>query len=318
MNILVAGGSGFIGSFLIDSLLEAGNHVVCVDNLSTGHKQNIEHHLGNKNFEFIEADILSDWNYEGKLDQIYHLASPASPNAKSDRSYIAMPFETMGVNTTGTWKLCELALKNKAPLLFASTSEAYGDPLVHPQVESYRGNVSTTGPRAVYDEAKRFGETIVSAYTHYKGMDGKIIRIFNTYGPRMDLDEGRVVYTLIRAALRNEPIPIYGDGQQTRSFCFVTDLVSGMTKVMNNSSTKGEVINLGNPGEFTILELAQKIIAQTNSKSTLEFFPLPTDDPMKRKPDISKAKKLLNWEPKVSLDDGLKEAITYVKKVIKI
>ena len=311
MKIVVTGGAGFLGSHLCDKLIELSNQVVCIDNLITGSEENISHLKSNPNFQFINAD--ASWGLpEGvKADQIYHLASPASPNKNNPKSYIAHPFETMKVNTMGTMKLCEQAVKSGAKFLFASTSEIYGDPKEHPQKESYNGNVSTTGPRSVYDESKRFGETIVSAYVRSKDLDGRIIRIFNTYGPRMP-DDGRVVIEFVKAALANKSFPVFGDGKQTRSFCYVSDLVDGIIAAMEKED-KGEVYNLGNPDEFTILELAEKVKELTNSTSNVEHKEdLPTDDPIRRCPDISKAKEKLNWEPKVSLDEGLKKLIEYL------
>jgi len=318
MKVIVTGGAGFIGSHLADYLLSRGEEVVAIDNLSTGHKENVAHLKNNKKFQLIVADVTKPLP-KGvfKVDRIYHLASPASPSTSTIRSYQNLWEETMAVNSIGTWNMVRRAVNDGAPrFLFSSTSETYGEPLEHPQKETYRGNVSTTGPRAVYDEAKRFGETIVSAYGRKKGLDGRIARIFNTYGPRMDLDEGRVVYNLAIKALRNELIPIYGDGKQTRSFCYVSDQVEGLFKLMETDGLAGEVVNIGNPGEFTILELAEKIIKLTRSKSKLQFFPMPTDDPTRRRPDIAKAKKLLDWEPKVNLDEGLEKTIEYIKHVM--
>lgn len=320
MKIIVTGGAGFLGSHLCDRLIEQGDIVYCIDSLITGSKKNIEDLQNNPDFHFIEADvaknieeILKQLQDEIKIDQIYHLASPASPNIHSPKSYHALPFETMRVNTHGTWKLCEMAINKGAKFLFASTSETYGDPLEHPQKETYRGNVSTTGPRSVYDEAKRFGETIVSAFVRSKALDGKIIRIFNTYGPRMALDDGRVVIEFVTAALENKPFPIFGDGTQTRSFCYVDDLIEGIILAMEKGE-KGEIYNLGNPSEFTILELAQRIKGLTHTKSGIEFTEkLPTDDPLKRKPDITKAKEKLGWEPKIGLEEGLEKLIDYLK-----
>lgn len=311
MKIVVTGGAGFLGSHLVEKLLANGHKVYAVDNLITGSKVNIQPFLTNPNFVFIEQDITKRFKLPEKIDQIYHMASPASPNKDNPKSYIAFPFQTMLVNTEGTFNLSELAIKDKAKLLFASTSEVYGDPLEHPQKESYRGNVSPTGPRAVYDESKRFGETIISAYVRSKGLDGRIIRIFNTYGPNM-ADDGRVVIQFCKAALQNKPFPIYGDGKQTRSFCFVSDLVDGIIAAMEKGE-KGEVYNLGNPTEFTILELKDMVKALTTSKSEIEFYPFPQDDPSRRCPDITKAQEKLGWQPKVSLAEGLKMLIEYLK-----
>ena len=315
MKILITGGAGFLGSNLCFRLLEEGNEVYCVDNFITGSRENIKHLEDNPNFHFIDHDVVNAFTItQGPpIDQIYHLASPASPNKDNPQSYIAHPFETMLVNTEGTWKLCEMALKNNARLLFASTSEIYGDPLEHPQKESYRGNVSTIGPRAVYDESKRFGETIVSAFIRSKGLEGAIVRIFNTYGPRMAQD-GRVVIEFVQAALVNKPFPIFGDGTQTRSFCYIDDMVNGLVAAMDKGKT-GEVYNLGNPDEFTVLELAEKVKGLVNASSEVEFVQdLPEDDPKQRCSDITKAKEKLGWEPKVQLEEGLKKLIDYLQK----
>lgn len=311
MKILITGGAGFLGSHLADKLISLGHEVIAIDNLSTGHKENVT------GCRLVISDVIKPLPKSlPKFDRIYHLASPASPSTSTVQSYQSLWEETMAVNTIGTWNLVKRAVADGARFLFASTSETYGEPLEHPQKEIYRGNVSTTGPRAVYDEAKRFGETIVSAYVRKKNLDGRIARIFNTYGPRMDLTEGRVVYNLVVKALKNEPLPIFGDGSQTRSFCYVSDQIEGLVRLMEKDGLAGEVVNMGNPGEFTILELAEKIIKLTKSKSKLEFFPMPTDDPTRRRPDITKAKKLLDWEPKVNLDQGLAKTVEYVKKVM--
>ncbi len=308
MKAVVTGGAGFLGSHLVDKLIERGDEVVAIDNLLTGDLNNLDHLKDNPKFKFLEADVVKPLDL--KADQIYHLASPASPNTHHPKSYIALSFETMQVNTVGTWNLCELAGKIGAKFLFASTSEVYGDPSEHPQKESYRGNVSTTGPRSVYDEAKRFGETITAAYVRSKGLDGRITRIFNTYGPRM-ADDGRVVSQFIQAVKLNKPFPVFGDGKQTRSFCYVTDMIGGIVAAMEKGE-KGEVFNLGNPEEFTILELAEKIKQLTNSTSEIEFVSeLPEDDPVQRCPDISLAKQILGWEPKVSLEEGIRKLIDY-------
>lgn len=314
MKILIAGGAGFLGSHLCEKLLGLNHQVLCIDNLLTGNKNNITHLLNNPNFKFLEFDVINQLPKNLEADQVYHLASPASPNIHSSKSYHALPFQTMLVNTEGTWNLAEFAAGNGAKFLFTSTSEVYGDPLEHPQRESYRGNVSTTGPRSVYDEAKRFGETITTAFIRSKNLDGRIVRIFNTYGPKMALDDGRVVIEFILAALQNKPIPIFGDGRQTRSFCFVDDLVEGLVKAMDTEGTKGEIFNLGNSTEFTVLELAQKVKELTCSKSEIKLVEkLPQDDPLKRRPDITKAKEVLGWEPKVNLEEGLKKTIEYIK-----
>ncbi len=318
MNAIVTGGAGFLGSHLCDALIKKGYQVICVDNLLTGSKENISQLISHPDFRFIEMDALNISDLEiNQVDFIYHLASPASPNKNSPKSYHALAFETMQVNTMATWAVCEFALLKGAKVLFSSTSEAYGEPLEHPQKETYRGNVSTTGPRAVYDEAKRFGETIVSAYVRDKDLDGRIIRIFNTYGPRMALDDGRVVIEFVKAALKNENLPVFGDGKQTRSFCFVSDLIEGIVRAMETEKTRGEIFNLGNPHEFTVLELAEKVIAKTASVSKPDFKePLPQDDPSRRCPDITKARQILAWEPRVELEQGLEFLIEDVNKRI--
>lgn len=313
MRIIVTGGAGFLGSHLCDKLIERGDQVICIDNLITGSIDNITHLQNSGNFQFIQADAGEAFPEDLDFDQIYHLASPASPNKNNPQSYIALPFETMQVNSIGTWSLCEEALKRGAKFLFASTSEIYGDPLEHPQKESYRGNVSTTGPRSVYDESKRFGETVTSAFIRLQKLDGRIIRIFNTYGPRMARD-GRVVIEFVNAALQNKPFPIFGDGKQTRSFMFVSDLIDGMMTVMDRGE-KGEIYNLGNPNEFTILELAEIIKKITNASSEVESVEsLPEDDPARRCPDITRVK-TLGWEPKVELDEGLRKLIVYLQNL---
>ena len=313
-TILVTGGAGFIGSHLCEKLVNRGDTVICLDNLITGSQKNIAHLLGRKTFFFFNHDVVKPFksNKFRKIDEIYHLASPADPNKNSSFSYLNHPFETMQVNTIGTWNMCELALKHKAKLSFASTSEVYGDPQVSPQSEGYRGNVSPTGPRSVYDEAKRFGETIVSTFVREKGLNAIITRIFNTYGPRMNIAEGRAVVNFIKQALSNKPITIYGNGKQTRSFCYVDDQVEGQILAMRKGGP-GEIFNIGNDDEKTILQFTKLIKRLTNSKSKIVFQDLPIDDPHQRRPDISKAKKNLNWEPKISLEEGLKVTIKYFK-----
>lgn len=314
MHVVVTGGAGFIGSHLCDRLVKEGNEVVCVDNLFKGSKGNIAHLERNERFTFLEHDIVDPLPAHVSADAVYHLASPASPNEAKPKNIHAYPFETMLANTSGTWQLCEFALKHKAKFLFASTSEIYGEPLEHPQKETYRGNVSTTGLRSVYDEAKRFGETIVSAFVRSKGLDGRIVRIFNTYGPNMDPEDGRVIIEFLVCALKNEPIPVFGNGKQTRSFCYISDLVDGLIKAMHAPKTKSEIFNLGNPDEYTILDLAKKIKEITDSESEIVFSKrLPQDDPQRRRPDITKARTILHWQPKVSLSNGLKSTITYLE-----
>lgn len=306
MNILVAGGAGFIGSHLCQSLLKNGDRVICVDNLITGRKNNLNNFISNPRFKFIKHDIVKQIKLDEKIDKIYHLASPASPI-----DYQNHPLETLLTNSQGTYNLLELAKTNNARFLLASTSEVYGDPKEHPQKENYWGNVNSFGPRSCYDEAKRFAESLCYTYLHQYNIDTRIIRIFNTYGPNMQKEDGRVISNFVNQAINNKAITIYGKGQQTRSFCFVSDLVNGMVKTMENPDIKGEIINLGNPDEHNILEIAKLIIELTSSKSQIVFKPLPQDDPTRRKPDISKAKKLLNWEPKISLKEGLLKTIDY-------
>lgn len=316
MRIIVTGGAGFLGSHLCDKLIENGNQVICIDNLLTGSLDNIAHLKNSPDFEFVEADAIDSFPADLDFDALYHLASPASPNKNNPKSYQALPFETMQVNTLGTWNLCQEALNRGAKFLFASTSEIYGDPLEHPQKEEYRGNVSTIGPRAVYDEAKRFGETITSAFVRSSKLDAGMVRIFNTYGPRMAQD-GRVVIEFVMAALQHNPLPIFGDGKQTRSFCYVSDLIDGIIAAMEKGE-KGEVYNLGNPHEFTILELAETVKKITGSASEISYAQnLPEDDPRERCPDITKAKAQLGWEPKIELEEGLSKLIVYLKTVAK-
>ncbi|HTK03947.1 MAG TPA: UDP-glucuronic acid decarboxylase family protein [Alphaproteobacteria bacterium] len=312
-KILVTGGAGFIGSHLCEKLLKDGYEVICVDNLITGSEKNIENLKKNKNFRFINFDTVQPFNglTVQPLDFIFHLASPASPV-----DFAKIPEEIMAVNSLGTWNILKLAKENGAKVLIASTSEAYGDPLEHPQKETYWGNVNTFGPRSCYDESKRFAETLTYVYLHKHNIDARIIRIFNTFGPRMKKDDGRVVSNFINAALASEPIKVDGDGSQTRSFCFVSDLVDGICKAMFSQNTKGDIFNLGNPTEFTIKELAQKVVELTNSKSEIKYSEnFRQDDPMRRKPDISKAKSVLNWEPKVELEEGLKKTIEYYQSI---
>jgi len=316
--IIVTGGAGFIGSHLCEFLVDRGDVVICLDNLISGSEKNIAHLLTKDNFYFFNHDVCKPFVNRkfNKVDEIYHMASPADPNVLSKVSYIAHPFETMRVNSVGTWNMCELALKKNAKFLFTSTSEVYGDPEKSPQDENYRGNVSTVGPRSVYDESKRFGETIVAAFIREKGMDGRIARIFNTYGPMMNINEGRAVVNFIKQALRGEPMTIYGDGKQTRSFCFVSDQVDGLVRAMETAGTCGEVINIGNPEEKTILEFAEIIKRLTESDSEIIYEELPEDDPKQRKPDIQKAERLLGWTPKTKLEEGLGETINYFKNII--
>lgn len=317
-KVIVAGGAGFLGSNLCTHLIELGYEVLCIDNLLKGSLKNINHLKNSPKFNFLEYDITKKLPRNLAFDQIYHLASPASPNPNRPKNIHVIPFETMAANTIGTWGLCKTASKQKAKFLFASTSEIYGDPEIHPQSEKYNGNVSTTDPRSVYNEAKRFGETIVAAFVRSRNLDGKIIRIFNTYGPGMALEDGRVVIEFIVNALENKPLTIFGNGLSTRSFCYVSDLIKGIVAVMNQGE-KGCIYNLGNPGEYTILKLAQKIKKLTGSKSKIIFQEIPPQEigsPKRRCPDINKAKKELGWKPIIKLDQGLTEMIKFVKTQI--
>lgn len=317
MQILIAGGSGFIGSHLSKRLLNDGNDIICVDNLLTSSEKNIADIKTNSRFKFIHHDVTTPLPDDLKADVIFHLASPASPNHHSKISYHALPMQTMMVNTNGTLELLKFAEKNNAKFLFASSSEAYGDPLEHPQKEEYRGNVSTTGPRSVYDESKRFGETLTAYYFRDKNLDARIARIFNTYGPNMHRNDFRMIARFIMQALQNEPITIFGDGSQTRSLCYIDDLVDGLVKLMFSERTKGEIVNLGNSEEHTVKEYAEIVKELTGSKSEIIFSEeLPKDDPMRRQPDITKAKTLLSWEPKVTLSDGLTKMIEYIKTIV--
>ncbi len=317
-TILIAGGAGFIGSHMCEYFVNRGDGVVCLDNLITSSEKNIAHLLSKNNFFFFNHDIIKPYfTKRFRFDEIYHFASPADPNVHSPFSYIAHPFETMKVNTVGTWNLCELAIKNNSKFSFASTSEIYGDPLKTPQDEEYRGNVSTTGPRSVYDEAKRFGETIVSAFIREKRLDGRITRIFNTYGPKMNVDEGRAVVNFIKQALKNEAITIYGDGQQTRSFCYISDQIKGQVLAMESERSTGEIFNIGNDDERRIIEFATMIKKLSNSNSEIVLSePMPTDDPSMRKPDIEKSRKILGWIPMVGLEEGLALTINYFRKIL--
>ena len=308
-KILITGGAGFIGSHLCDALIKKGYKVICVDNLLTGSEVNIAHLKGNENFEFIEKDVVKNEINVDDLDYIFHLASPASP-----ADFSKLSEEIALANSLGTIKMLELANANEAKILIASTSEVYGDPLEHPQKESYWGNVNSFGPRACYDESKRFAETMSFIYLKKYDLDVRIVRIFNTYGPRMRKDDGRAVSNFINRALEGKPLQIHGDGKITRSFCYYQDLVKGIEKALFVEDTKGEVINLGNLEEYSIVDFAKKIIKLTKSKSKIVYKPAAPDDPKKRKPDITKAKNLLNWKPKVGLDEGLKKTIAYNQK----
>jgi len=303
---LVTGGAGFLGSHLCERLLDEGLHVVCMDNLITGSLANIEHLVGRTGFTFIHHDVTNFIHVPGRLDYILHFASPASPI-----DYLNLPIQTLKVGSLGTHKALGLAKSKKARFLLASTSEVYGDPLIHPQPESYWGNVNPVGPRGVYDEAKRFAEALTMAYHRHHGVDTRIARIFNTYGPRMRADDGRVVPAFICQALAGEPLTAFGDGSQTRSFCFVDDLIEGIWRLLG--SDYAEPMNIGNPAEMTVLEFARQIIRLTGSRSEIVFRPLPVDDPKVRQPDISLARRVLGWEPAVSLERGLGTAIEYFR-----
>jgi len=308
-RILVTGGAGFLGSNLCKRLVDEGNYVICIDNLYTGRKENIKDLLDKENFEFIEHDITNPIDL--KVDEIYNAACPASPPA-----YQKSPTYTSKTCYIGLLNMLELAKKNNAKILQFSTSEVYGDPLVHPQTEEYRGNVNPDGIRACYDEGKRIGETLMFDYHREFNTKIKVIRIFNTYGPNMDKNDGRVVSNFIVEALKGEEITIYGKGTQTRSFCYVDDLIDAIIKMMNSQDDFTGPVNLGNPGEFTMLELADLVIKLTNSNSKIIYKELPSDDPTQRKPNISLAKEKLNWEPKINLEEGLKRTIEYFKKEI--
>lgn len=309
MRIVVTGGAGFIGSHLTEKLLNDGHQVVVIDNFITGTKKNLEH-LDSKKLTIIEHDISNPIFLAEHIDQIFHLASVASPI-----DYQTHPIQTLKVGALGTHNLLGMAKQHGATILLASTSEVYGDPKIHPQTEDYWGNVNPVGPRSCYDESKRFAEAIVVAYRDFHKVATRIIRIFNTYGPRMRFNDGRVVPAFISQILANEDLTIFGDGSQTRSFCYVTDLVRGMIAVMNQEDQNP--INLGNPNEITIKDFARKVIELTNSKSKVTFMPLPKDDPKRRKPDITRAKKLLNWQPEISLNDGLNKTMEWARDYVK-
>ena len=306
MNIVITGGSGFVGSYLCERLINDGHNLIVVDNLLTGSTENIRDLMDDKNFSFIEHDVQNHIEIENKVDYVLHFASAASPKA-----YTEHPVNTLKAGSIGTLNTLGLAKKHNSQYLLASTSEVYGDPLISPQNEEYWGNVNPNGERSMYDEAKRFAEAAVATYSRSYDIKAKIVRIFNTYGPRMQLNDGRVVTNFIFQALQDNNITIYGDGSQTRSFSYVEDTVDGIISLMH--SNEYDVFNIGNPNEITVLELAQKIIELTNSKSEIVFKPLPSDDPKQRKPDISKAKSKLGWEPKVNLEDGLVKTIDWVE-----
>ena len=314
MADVVAGGAGFIGSHLCERLLNMDRAIICLDNLVTGRASNIESLVGDPLFSFVRHDVTEEPPSLPQVMRIFHLASPASPVA-----YQRHPIQTLMANSLGTLRLLELAAKTGARFLYASTSEVYGDPLEHPQRETYWGNVSSTGPRSMYDEAKRFGEAITMAYRNSHSVDVRIARIFNTYGPRSDPNDGRLVPNFLVQALANRPITVYGDGKQTRSLCFVSDLVEGLVRLMESDDASGEVINLGNPAEHTILEYAQMIRELTGSSSQIVFTSYAVgDDPQRRRPDITKARDLLAWEPSIGLKDGLLRTIEYFRSEISV
>jgi dTDP-glucose 4,6-dehydratase len=307
-RIVITGAAGFIGSHLSEALLDRGYSVVGIDNLLTGATANIAH-LANRDFVFIKHDVTNYINVDGPVDAVPHWASPASPI-----DYLELPIPTLKVGALGTHKALGLAKAKNARFVIASTSEVYGDPLEHPQKESYWGNVNPIGPRGVYDEAKRFAEAMTTAYHRYHGLDAKIVRIFNTYGPRMRLRDGRAVPAFMSQALAGEDVTIFGNGQQTRSFCYVTDLVDGVIRLLN--SDLNEPVNIGNPQEMTIEEIARTIIRLTGSSSKIVYRPLPEDDPKVRQPDITRARTLLGWEPKVPLEEGLLSTLDYIRKKV--
>lgn len=307
-TVLITGAAGFLGSHLCDRFIKEGFRVIAMDNLITGDLKNIEHLAGNKNFEFVNHDISKYIKIEGEVDYILHFASPASPI-----DYLKIPIQTLKVGSLGTHNLLGLAKAKNARMLIASTSEVYGDPKVHPQTEEYWGNVNPIGPRGVYDEAKRFQEAITMAYHRYHGVETRIVRIFNTYGPRMRLNDGRVLPAFIGQALRGEDLTVFGKGNQTRSFCYVDDLIEGIYRLL--MSDYAEPVNIGNPDEITILQFAEEIIKLTGTKQKIIFKELPIDDPMQRQPNIDKARKLLGWEPKVNRAEGLKITYDYFKSL---
>jgi len=310
MRILVTGGAGFLGSHLCDRFLGEGHEVVVLDNLITGSTQNIQHLAGNSRFRFIKQDVTEYLYIDGALDAVLHFASPASPI-----DYLELPIQTLKVGALGTHKALGLARAKKARFLLASTSEVYGDPQVHPQAEEYWGHVNPIGPRGVYDEAKRFAEAMTMAYQRYHGLETRIARVFNTYGPRMRLDDGRVVPNFIGQALRSEPLTVHGDGSQTRSFCFFSDLIDGVHRLL--LSDYRYPVNLGNPNEKSILELAMLVNELVGSKAGLVNAPLPVDDPKVRRPDISKARRLLHWQPQVDLERGLQDTIDWFRQGLR-
>src|SRR5664279_3425073 len=308
MRVLITGGAGFLGSHLCDAMLAEGHSVVCADNLLTGRMENLEHLLDEARFEFAEKDVCQAFDV-GKVDYVFHFASPASPV-----DYLKHGIETLQVGSAGTLTCLQLALKYGAKLLLASTSECYGDPMEHPQRESYWGNVNPVGPRSVYDEAKRFAEAATMAYHRYHNVDTRIVRIFNTYGPRLQMNDGRVVSNFMKQALRGEPLTVYGDGLQTRSFCYVSDEIAGIVAL--SKGAEHLPVNIGNPTEFTMLKCAEVVLEVTGSASKIRFELLPQDDPKQRRPDITKARTLLGWEPKIDLRTGLQLSLNYFREAV--
>jgi dTDP-glucose 4,6-dehydratase len=307
VRAVITGGAGFLGSHLCDRMIERGWEIVCVDNLITGAAENIEHLANDRRFRFLRRDVCEPLDIEQSVDAVLHFASPASPD-----DYLKFPIETLKVGSLGTLHVLDLARAKQARFLMASTSECYGDPEVSPQPEEYWGHVNSVGPRSVYDEAKRFSEAATMAYHRKQGVDTRIVRIFNTYGPRMRLNDGRALPNFLYQALSGQPITVYGNGKQTRSFCYVSDLIEGIVRLLD--SNEHLPVNIGNPHEMTILEFAERVRALTGSRAELTFRPLPQDDPQRRQPDIAKARKLLNWEPKVGLDEGLRLTLDYFQK----
>lgn len=308
MRVVVTGGAGFLGSHLCDHLIARGDEVVCIDNLSTGTSSNVAHLLEHRRFALVEHDVSAYVDVDGAVDAVLHFASPASPV-----DYAKMPIQTLKVGSLGTHNTLGLAKAKGATFLLASTSEVYGDPLVHPQVEQYWGNVNPVGPRGVYDEAKRFAEAMTMAYCRYHDLDTRIVRVFNTYGPRMRPNDGRVVSNFIVAALAGEPITIYGDGTQTRSFCFVDDQVRGIVALLE--SGEHDPVNIGSPEEFTVTELAEIVLETTGSDSPVRYLPLPVDDPKRRRPDTTRAQELLDWNPSVALHEGVQRTAEYFRSL---
>lgn len=309
---LITGGAGFLGSHLCDRFIDEGHEVICMDNLVTGNTENIEHlfELGQERFRFVKYDVTDYIHVNGDVDYVLHFASPAAPE-----DYLRLPIQTLKVGALGTHKALGLAKAKNARFLLASTSEVYGDPLVHPQPEDYWGNVNPIGERGVYDEAKRFAEALAMAYHRYHGVETRIVRIFNTYGPRMRLDDGRALPTFMSQALRGDPLTVYGDGSQTRSFCYVDDLVEGIYRLL--MSDESDPVNIGNPDEVTIKEFAEEIIDITGTESSITYEELPKDDPQVRQPDIARAREILDWQPKVDRDEGLRRTLDYFKKKIE-